>query len=154
MAFQLTSTAFKAGERIPRRYTCEGEDRSPPLAWSGAPAGTRSFVLLCDDPDAPAGTWRHWALFDIPASVDHLDEGYSSHKRTLPTRQAINDFGRGDYGGPCPPPGHGIHHYHFKLLALEVEKLGLGEGARCAEVERAANARMLATTELIGLYSR
>ncbi len=83
-----------------------------------------------------------------------MDEGYSSHKRTLPARQAINDFGRVGYGWPCPPPGHGVHHYHFKLLALDVEKLGLAERARCAEVERAAKARMLATAELIGLYSR
>lgn len=154
MAFQLTSTAFKAGERIPRRYTCDGDDRSPPLAWSGAPAGTKSFALLCDDPDAPAGTWHHWSLFDIPFSVVHLDEGYSSRERAVQTRQAVNDFGNVGYGGPCPPPGHGVHHYHFNLLALDVEKLKLATRPRCSEVKRAAKARMLAMAELIGLYSR
>jgi Raf kinase inhibitor-like YbhB/YbcL family protein len=154
MAFQLTSTAFKAGEHIPRRYTCDGDDRSPPLAWSGAPVGTKSFVLLCDDPDAPAGTWHHWALFDIPSRLVHLDEGYSSHQRAVQARQAVNDFGDVGYGGPCPPPGHGVHHYHFKLLALDVDKLKLSERSRCTEVDRAAKAHVLATAELIGLYSR
>jgi Raf kinase inhibitor-like YbhB/YbcL family protein len=154
MAFQLTSTAFKAGGRIPRQYTCEGEDRSPPLAWSGVPAGTKSFALLCDDPDAPAGTWHHWALFNIPAGTDRLDEGFAHRGPDIGTRQAVNDFGRAGYGGPCPPPGHGFHHYHFKLLALDVEKLALPERVRGAEVERAAEAHALARAELIGLYSR
>ena len=154
MAFHLTSTAFKTSGRVPKRYTCEGEDISPPLAWSGAPAGTRSLVLLCDDPDAPAGTWHHWALFNIPAGTDHLDEGLARHDPSVKIRQAVNDFGRTGYGGPCPPPRHGVHHYHFKLLALDVEDLKLSERVRCAEVERAAKAHVLASAELVGLYSR
>jgi Raf kinase inhibitor-like YbhB/YbcL family protein len=154
MAFQLTSTAFKTGGRVPKRYTCEGEDVSPPLAWSGAPAGTRSLVLLCDDPDAPAGTWHHWAVFNIPAATDHLDEDLARRDPAAKIRQAVNDFGRTGYGGPCPPPRHGVHHYHFKLLALDVGDLTLPERVRCAEVERAAKAHVLASAELIGLYSR
>lgn len=154
MALQLISSAFSEGDRIPARYTCEGEDASPPLAWSGAPAGARSFALLCDDPDAPAGTWHHWAAYDIPADTSELAEGYPTEPRVGAVRQAINDFGRSGHGGPCPPPGHGVHHYHFKLLALEVETLELGADARCPEVAKAAEAHVLARAELIGTYSR
>jgi hypothetical protein len=154
MPMSLTSSAFAAGKAIPQRYTCEGQDISPPLTWSGAPAGTRSFVLLCDDPDAPAGTWHHWALFDIPASTSDLAESYARDAHVGATRQAINDFGASGYGGPCPPKGHGTHHYHFKLLALDVEKLDVKERSRCKEVEAAARGHVLATAELIGTYAR
>ena len=154
MAFELTSSAFAQNERIPRIYTCEGEDISPPLAWSGAPPDTRSFVLLCDDPDAPAGVWRHWAAYNIPAERTDLPEHFSTGERVGDVRQAFNDFARTGYGGPCPPPGHGTHHYHFRLLALAVYILPLDEGARCAEVETAAADHALAEAELIGIYSR
>lgn len=154
MALTLTSSAFADGERIPARYTCEGEDVSPPLAWSGAPDGTLSFALLCDDPDAPAGTWRHWAVFDLPADATRLDESYPTDTQVGPTRQAVNDFPRTGYGGPCPPPGHGTHHYHFRLLALGVEKLETGGEPRCADVDAAARPHVLAETELVGTYSR
>lgn len=154
MAFQLTSAAFKDGERIPKRYTCQGEDRSPPLAWSGAPAGVQSYALFCDDPDAPAGTWHHWAIFNIPTNADHVDEAYPTRARIVQAREAVNDFGHTGYGGPCPPPGHGTHHYHFRLLALDVDSLKLPERVRCIDVARAARPHVLASAELIGTYAR
>ena len=154
MAFELTSSAFVEDERIPRIYTCEGQDISPPLPWSGAPSEIRSFALLCDDPDSPAGVWRQWAAYDIPAERAGLPEGVATETRVGNVRQAINDFGRAGYGGPCPPLGHGIHHYHFRLLALDVGTLGLDEGVRCAEVGNAAAAHVLAEAELMGTYSR
>lgn len=154
MTLRLESTAFAEGQRIPTRYTCEGRDISPPLAWSGAPEGTESFALLCDDPDAPVGTWHHWALFDIAAPTGRLDEAYPGDETVGGSRQAINDFGRSGYGGPCPPRGHGVHHYRFRLLALGVARLDLGPGPRCAEVETAARAHTLAEAVLVGTYSR
>lgn len=154
MSLTLTSTAFSHGERIPERHTCEGDDLSPPLAWSGAPKGTASFALLCDDPDAPRGTWHHWAVFDIPADTSALREGYPPDAAVGRVRQAVTDFGRTGYGGPCPPPGHGIHHYFFKLLALNVARLDLPAGARCEDVEEGAEPHVLARAELMGTYSR
>jgi Raf kinase inhibitor-like YbhB/YbcL family protein len=154
MAFRLSSPAFKAGGRIPPKYSCEGADISPPLAWTGAPAGTRSFVLLCDDPDAPVGAWHHWALFNLPTAVGHLDEAYPATGRLVASRQAINDFGKPGYGGPCPPRGHGTHHYRFRLLALSVPSLALPEPVKCVDVENAAKPFLLGTAQLIGTYSR
>jgi Raf kinase inhibitor-like YbhB/YbcL family protein len=154
MGFQLTSTGFSGGQRIPKRYTCEGEDLSPPLAWSDAPPATRSFLLACDDPDAPAGTWHHWALFDIPAVTTTLSEGLPRDAHVQTMRQAINDFGETGYRGPCPPHGHGTHHYRFRLSALNIEKLSVKERAKCKEVEAAARSHVLAAAELIGTYSR
>jgi Raf kinase inhibitor-like YbhB/YbcL family protein len=154
MAMTLTSTAFADGERIPELYTCDGADISPPLAWSGAPAGTGSFAILCDDPEAPGGTWTHWAAFDIGAEATGLRESYPKGARVDDVRQAITDFGRRGYGGPCPPPGHGVHHYHFRLLALDVERLDLPDSAMFADVEAAAAAHVLDRAELIGTFSR
>ncbi|MFQ5775713.1 MAG: YbhB/YbcL family Raf kinase inhibitor-like protein [Kiloniellaceae bacterium] len=154
MTFQLSSTAFADGERIPTRYTCEGEDVSPPLAWSGAPEGTRSYALLCDDPDAPGGTWHHWALFDIPAETASLPEAYATDPQVGSTRQAVTDFRRTGYGGPCPPPGHGVHHYHFRVLALAVERLEVAPNPRCPDVAAAARPHVLAEARLVGTYSR
>lgn len=153
MALTLTSPAFKDGERIPKKHTCDGEDRSPPLAWSGAPTGTKSFALVCDDPDAPAGTWHHWAIYDIPATEHGLPEGYpTSGKGNV--RQAVNDFRRIGYGGPCPPRGHGTHHYRFTLYALKTDKLAVAGQAQCRDVARTAAAQALAQVTLTGLYSR
>jgi Raf kinase inhibitor-like YbhB/YbcL family protein len=101
----LESNAFAAGEMIPRRFTCEGENLSPPLEWTEAPEGTRSFVVLCSDPDAPSGNWRHWAAYDIPADWTRLREGIGADAKDL--KQAINDSGTAGYSGPCPPRGHG-----------------------------------------------
>ena len=115
---QLSSSAFTDGGTIPRRFTCDGEDLSPPFQWSEPPSGTRSFVLLCDDPDAPSGTFRHWALYDIPADRAELVQGFDRSCEKEGLKRAINDFNRLGYQGPCPPHRHGPHHYHFRLLAL------------------------------------
>ncbi len=151
MSLTLISPAFAAGGRIPVRYTCDGTDVSPPLRWSGAPAGTRSFALLCTDPDARAGTWYHWAIFDIPSTVGGLAE--RQRPDTPGMRQAVNDFGRKGYGGPCPP-GDGAHHYHFTLYALNVERLPVPAVARGRDAARAASAHELARAELVGLYGQ
>jgi Raf kinase inhibitor-like YbhB/YbcL family protein len=150
----LISPAFADGARIPDRFTCTGEDVSPPLEWSGAPAETASFALLCEDPDAPAGTWHHWALFDLPPGIRVLDTAYPTDARVDATRQAVNDFKRPGYGGPCPPPGHGVHHYHFRLLAVSVETLAVGASPTCMDVQAAARAHVLAEAVLTGTYSR
>jgi Raf kinase inhibitor-like YbhB/YbcL family protein len=144
---QLRSSAFSDGEAIPRRFTCEGEDLSPPLHWSDAPAGTRSFVILCDDPDAPARVWRHWAAFDIPPDRVTLPAGAA-------VKQAISDFGRPGYGGPCPPRGHGPHHYHFRLLALSTDRLRVRRDPSCRDVEREARNHLIEEAVLVGLYER
>jgi len=154
MALRLISSAFAQSGRIPVRYTCEGADTSPPLEWAGAPAGTRSFALVCSDPDAPAGTWYHWAVYDLAADTTSLAAGYPTSGRVGTTRQAVNDFRRTGYGGPCPPPGHGTHHYNFVLTALNVDALDLAAGAGCRDVERAAGDHALARAVLTGTYSR
>ena len=150
---RLHSKAFSDGSAIPRRFTCDGEDRSPHLEWSDAPAGTRSFVLCCDDPDAPAGTWHHWAAYDIPADQTELPEG-TGRDSAQPFKQAVNDFQRRGYGGPCPPRGHGLHHYHFRLSALSVDRLALGNDPSCREVEREVRKHRIAEATLVGIYQR
>jgi hypothetical protein len=149
---QLRSSAFLDGTTIPRRFTCDGTDLSPPLDWSDAPETTRSFVLLCDDPDAPAGTWRHWAAYDIPADRAALVEGAAQQGKGF--KQAINDFQQPGYGGPCPPRGGGIHRYRFRLLALAVDRLPARREPSCQAVEREANKHLLAEAILIGTYQR
>jgi Raf kinase inhibitor-like YbhB/YbcL family protein len=144
----LTSDAFKNGQPIPVQYTCDGENRSPPLAWGEPPPGTKSFALTIDDPDAPSGTFRHWAVFDIPASARSMAAG-----QEIGT-QATNDKGSLGYTGPCPPKGNPPHHYHFRLFALDVDKLGLSPTAKVTEVEDAAARHLIAQGELIGTYQR
>lgn len=151
---QLTSGAFHDGENVPRRYTCDGENLSPPLAWSDAPAATQGFALLCDDPDAPSGTWRHWGVYNLAPDLTGLPEGAGRPGGGAGLKQAVNDFGHHAYGGPCPPRGHGAHHYHFRLLALSTKSLNLGAGANCRDVEREAGPHILAEAVLIGLYRR
>ena len=151
---RLSSSAFSDGSAIPRRFTCDGEDLSPPLDWSDVPAGTRSFVLLCDDPDAPAGTWHHWAAYDIPAAQTGLALAAAQHADKQEFKQAINDFPRLGYGGPCPPRHHGPHHYHFRLLALSTDRLAMRRDPSCKDVERAARKHVLAEATLVGLYER
>ena len=150
----LRSSAFDDGAEIPRRFTCEGGDTSPPLHWSEAPPGTRSFVVLCDDPDAPAGTWHHWAAYDIPAERSALPEDAGRHSAREGFMQALNDFGRSGYGGPCPPRSHGPHHYHFRLLAVSTDHLRLRKAPPCRDVEREARKHVLAEAVLVGLYQR
>lgn len=154
MAMRLSSPAFAAGQRIPERHTCDGADLSPAMGWSGAPSGTRSFVLSCEDPDAPAGVWHHWGVFDIPAEQTGLPEGLAKAEKVGRIRQALNDFRKPGWGGPCPPRGHGVHRYRFRLLALSVATLPLGQRPGCREVLGAAEAHVLAGTELVGTYSR
>lgn len=149
MAMRVSSPAFAEGATIPRRHTCEGEDRAPELNWSGAPPETRSFVLIMDDPDAPRGTFTHWVLFDLPASLSGLPEG-----RPGVGVEGSNDFGRVGYGGPCPPSGHGPHRYFFRLYALDRESLGLPRGASRREVEAAMRGHVLAEGQLMGRYER
>ncbi len=148
---KLSSSAFTDGAEIPRQYTCDGENLSPPLHWSGAPEGTRSFVLLCDDPDAPNGTWHHWAAYDIPSAQTDLAAGAA---QTAKMKQAVNDFRKVGYGGPCPPHGHGVHHYRFRLLALSADHLRVQPKASCRDVEGEARKVMLAETTLVGRYQR
>ncbi|HUI96220.1 MAG TPA: YbhB/YbcL family Raf kinase inhibitor-like protein [Xanthobacteraceae bacterium] len=150
---RLTSSAFADGAEIPRHLTCDGDDVSPPLEWAGAPASARSFVLLCDDPDAPGGTWHHWAAYDIPANRAQLAQGAATQSDPG-FRQAINDFQKPGYGGPCPPRRHGIHHYHFRLLALAVDRLPVGGDPTCRVVEREARKHVLAEATLVGVYQR
>jgi Raf kinase inhibitor-like YbhB/YbcL family protein len=148
MAFHLFSNAFPEGGSIPPLHTCKGADVSPSLEWSGEPSGTRSFVLIVDDPDAPAGTWDHWLLYDIPAKAHTLPQGAHS-----PGIAGTNSFGKAHYGGPCPPPGP-PHRYYFKLYALDKDSLGLPAGASRAEVERAIKGHVLAQAQYMGRFGR
>jgi Raf kinase inhibitor-like YbhB/YbcL family protein len=146
VTFALTSSAFAEGAPIPREHTCDGNDTAPPLAWSGAPAGVRTFALIADDPDAPGGVWVHWVLFNLPGTAAALPESPGL------AEQGRNDFKRTGYGGPCPPPGK-PHRYVFKLHALDTE-LALKAGATKADVERAMQGHILGTAQLIGVYAR
>ena len=148
---QIKTTAFTDGSLIPRRFTCEGEDTSPALTWGDAPAGTASFVLIVDDPDAPRGTWTHWTLFNLPATTTNLGEGWRSGAGGTSGR---NDFGNTGYGGPCPPRGHGPHRYFFRLYALDVAHLALAEGAARKDLERAMAGHVLAQAQWMGRYER
>lgn len=144
----LTSDSFANGQPIPARYTCDGANQTPVLHWGEPPSGTKSFALVVDDPDAPSGTFRHWGVFDIPASARSIGTGQRLGS------EVRNDFGKPGYGGPCPPKGHGPHHYHFKLFALSVDRLELGSGASVADVERAAERHAIAQGELVGTFER
>ena len=154
--FKLTSSMFGANQPIPKRNTGEGPDASPALKWEGAPPATKSFALICDDPDAPVGTWVHWVVYDIPAKTAELPENVAKMD-TVPalggTKQGVNDFGRVGYGGPMPPRGHGVHHYYFKLYALDAE-LNLPAKATKAQLEGALRGHIVAQAELIGTYER
>ncbi len=150
--FILLSTAFENEEKIPRKYTCDGEDLSPPLTWSGAPPGTQSYALIVYDPDAPKGIFYHWLLYNIPPDLTSLPEGVPKGGETPYGLQGINDFGALGYGGPCPPPGS-THHYVFILLALDT-KLGIGAGAAISDLLKALDGHVLAYAKLVGIYSR
>jgi Raf kinase inhibitor-like YbhB/YbcL family protein len=153
MKLELTSPAFRDGESIPTKHTCDGEDASPPLKWSGIPNGAKSLALICDDPDAPAGTWVHWVLYDLPASVNELPEGIAASETTPQgAKQGLNDFQRVGYGGPCPPPGK-PHRYFFKLYALDAT-LDLGPRGAKSDVVNAMKGHTLAEGQLTGTYKR
>jgi Raf kinase inhibitor-like YbhB/YbcL family protein len=153
MAFTITSTAFAHQETIPNAYTCDGADVSPPLAWTDPPAGTKSVALICDDPDAPVGTWVHWVLYNVPATSLRLAENLPKGDTLKDgSKQGLNDFRRIGYGGPCPPRGP-AHRYFFKLYALD-SPLELPPKATKAQLERAMQGHLLAQAELIGRYQR
>ncbi|MEW6218440.1 MAG: YbhB/YbcL family Raf kinase inhibitor-like protein [Thermodesulfobacteriota bacterium] len=153
MKLSLTTTAFVANGEIPEKHTCDDADQSPALTWAGVPAAAKSLVLVVDDPDAPAGTWTHWLLFNLPATEVGLAEGVPA-KKELPNRarQGLNDFRRIGYGGPCPPRGKS-HRYFFRLYALD-SLLDLAPGATRSEVLSAIKGRILAQAELMGTYQR
>ena len=151
MALKLIIPAFPEAGDIPREFTCEGADISPALEWTGQPRDTKSFVLIMDDPDAPAGTWNHWLLWDIPPAIHSLPLGYK------PTHLGIsgtNDFGNLGYGGPCPPKGHGPHRYFFRLFAIDLQTLPIKPGAKRKELTAAIHTHILAETQYMGRFER
>ena len=151
----ITSSAFQDGAQIPQRYTCDGENVSPPLAWTGAPSGTAAYALLVEDPDAPGGTFIHWVIYDIPPTATSLRESIDT-AGTVPSvggaRRGKNGFNKTGYGGPCPPPGS-PHHYHFRLFALDT-LLGLAPGASRDQVLHAMKGHERGTAEIVGVYGR
>ncbi len=149
---KLVSSAFEEGGMIPSQYTCDGQDISPPLKWENVPQGTKSFALICDDPDAPMGTWVHWVIYNIPDSVRQLPEAVPTVERLSDgTLQGTNDFRRLGYGGPCPPGG--THRYFFKLYALDT-MLNLQAGATKEALLKAMQGHVLAEAQLMGRYKR
>ncbi|MEE9132763.1 MAG: YbhB/YbcL family Raf kinase inhibitor-like protein [Gemmatimonadota bacterium] len=153
MSVEITSSAFEDGGFIPARHTCEGEDLSPPLKWANVPGDSKSLAIICDDPDAPAGTWVHWVTYDMSPTLSELPEGIPPSEITPDgAKQGVNDFRRTGYGGPCPPPG-GPHRYFFKLYALDIEP-GLPAGASKADLLRVMEGHVLGEGQLMGLYQR
>ena len=151
MAFQITTTAFRDGGSIPKKFTCDGNDVSPALSWSDPPPGTRGLAIIADDPDAPGGTWVHWVIYDLPPDTRKLPEAVARDPQ-LPNGafQGRNDFGKVGYNGPCPPRGS-EHRYFFKLYALN-SRTGLRTGATKAELERAITGHILVQAQLIGKF--
>jgi len=157
MALEIQSSAFKPNAYIPKRHACEGEDLSPQLSWTGAPAGTKAFSLLMDDPDAPPGTWVHWVLYDLPADVTRLNEALPKQENLANGAKqgicwGVDKFDRVGYFGPCPPPGS-PHRYFFKLYALD-KALGLATKASKAQVLKAMEGHILGQAQIVGLYKR
>lgn len=153
MSFTIRSTAFSDGGEIPRMHSCDGASLSPELHWKDAPAGTQSFALIVDDPDAPGGTFTHWTLWNIPGQTTALPQGVpASAVLSNGARQGKNDFGSIGYGSPCPPPGK-AHRYFFKLFALDT-RLALKASAGRRELERAGRRHVLAQAKLVGTYRR
>jgi Raf kinase inhibitor-like YbhB/YbcL family protein len=149
MAFTLESPAFENGKPIPTAYVRQGRNLSPPLRWTDKPEGTRSFLLVVEDPDAPRGVFRHWAVYDIAAERSGLPEGISGSESF---RQGVNDFGNAGYDGPQPPTGDGMHHYHFRLSALDIEALEAGGKTTIAELLDRARPHVIGTADLLGTY--
>lgn len=157
MALTVKSSAFAANKSIPVRYTGDGEDVSPPLSWGDVPTGTKSLALICDDPDAPTPSpWVHWVMYNIGADTAGLGEGVpaAAHpSEPAGAAQGVNSFGNTGYGGPAPPKGHGLHHYHFKLYALDKD-MALDEGLTKEQVLDAIDGHVLGEGELVGTYER
>ena len=153
MGFTLTSSAFSSGGEIPQQYTCKGSDTSPALQWSGAPAKTASFALIMDDPDAPAGTWVHWVMWNLPASAHSLAEGVAKRDQLDDgSRQGHNSFKKAGYNGPCPPGG-ATHHYYFRLYALDT-MLDISTGSSRGQFDAAMKGHVLAEADYMGTFHR
>ena len=152
MPFTLSSPAFGDRQKIPPKYTADGENVSPPLEWHEAPKGTSSYALIVDDPDAPSGVFRHWAVYNIVAGRDRLPEAVTNGAPTESLGHGINDYGHPHYDGPNPPSGDTPHRYRFRLMALDVEALELGPKATVDEIRAQAEKHLLGSAELIGLY--
>ena len=156
MAFRIISTAFQPGGSIPSKYTCDAQDVSPPLAWSGAPPGTKTFALIVDDPDAPdpakpQRVYVHWVVYNLPATSVSLSENASKTGLPKGAVHGKNDWGKAEYGGPCPPIGR--HRYFFKFYALDTEMTGLSSPTK-ADLERAMKDHVLDSVELVGTYQK
>jgi Raf kinase inhibitor-like YbhB/YbcL family protein len=152
---RLSSPAFADNQRIPDRFTRDGGNVSPPLKWNDAPLSTRSFALIVEDPDAPQGTFHHWVAYNVPATYQGLEEGAGSPRSAATIDIASNDFGNRQYDGPQPPRGHGPHHYHFRLVALDVPRLNvIPTSASVQDVIEAARPHMIAAAETVGTYER
>ena len=147
MALTVSSPAFRNNDAIPKKYTCDGENVAPPLEWSGVPKDARSVAVICDDPDAPSGTFTHWVLYDIPASIHSLPE------RAAAGTAGVNSFGKSGFGGPCPPRKDQAHHYHFHVYALDVESLGTA-GLSKDDALGSMRGHILAEGDLVGTYRR
>ena len=153
MALVLRSSVIESGATIPRDYTCDGRDVSPPLRWDNVPAGTGCFALICDDPDAPMGTWVHWVIYNIPAAATRLTEAIPANEQLKDgSLQGSNDFGRIGYGAPCPPRGK-VHRYYFRLYALD-DKLPEAAGISKQSLLRRMEGHILESAELFGVYGR
>ncbi|MEX5728805.1 Raf kinase inhibitor-like YbhB/YbcL family protein [Rhodovulum iodosum] len=150
----LTSPDFNPGETIPGRFTCDGQNVSPALRWTGVPEGTRELLVVCTDPDAPGGVFHHWAAYAIPPGWQFLHAGFGPETLEPGFRQALNDFGKPGYAGPCPPKGDAPHSYHFRLSALSEHIVSAAPGATCPEVIRLAAPNVIEFTEIVGLYGR
>lgn len=151
MNFLVHSPAFEDGSPIPQRYAHDGGNIAPPLEWEGAPAETRSYMLVVEDPDAPRGTFRHWGVYNIPADCTRLPEGV---RLADAMGCAVNDFGHRQWDGPEPPRGHGRHHYHFRFAALDVDSLPVPPDAKAEQLWKAAQGHIIGQAELVGTYER
>ena len=145
---------FTANARIPPQFTRDGGNVSPPVEWAGAPGGTRSFALVVEDPDAPKGTFRHWAAYDIPADSQRLTEGAGSRQQGAALQMGRNDFGNERYDGPQPPPGHGTHHYHFRLFALDVPELDVPPECGAEDILAAAEEHSIGEADIVGTFEK
>jgi Raf kinase inhibitor-like YbhB/YbcL family protein len=154
MSLEISSPAFSSGTTIPARYTCSGADVSPPLAWRNVPATAKCLAIICEDPDAPGGTFYHWGIYGLPTTLTSLAEGVDTISMPKGAKVVHNSFGSADYRGPCPPSGHGTHHYHFRLFALSTPNLTIGKGADCQGLLASLRPHVVATAEVVGTFAR
>ncbi|MEZ5356027.1 MAG: YbhB/YbcL family Raf kinase inhibitor-like protein [Bryobacteraceae bacterium] len=151
MSFTLSVNSLEEGGKIPSRYTCEGDNVSPPVSWKDCPAGTQAFALIVEDPDAPTGPWAHWILWNIPRSVSELPQDFHP---TPPIEVGRNGFGRQAYGGPCPPQGSPAHRYFFRLYALDADRLAMPSGATREQILPAIESHAIGSAHFMGLCGR